>query len=201
MTDDVVLGALAEARALGFLGPGPLASHVASAEAFAAALGDLRGPALDLGSGGGVPGLLLAGWYPEISWTLLDRHRRRTSFLARTVATLGWVERVRVVRASAEEAAHDPAHRGRYQAVTARSLAVPAITAEVAVGFLATEGRLVVAEPPASTERDRWPVDGLQGLGLVAEPSPPGTAVLRLTMAAAPDVPRAWRSVERHPRW
>ena len=198
---DEVLGALAEARALGFLGPGPLEAHVASAEAFAAALGDVAGPVLDLGSGGGVPGLVLAARYPQVRWLLLDRHRRRTSFLARAVAQLGWVGRVEVRRAAAEVAAHDPDLRGRFAAVVARSFGPPAVTAEVGVGFLTVGGRLLVAEPP-EPDPDRWPGSGLGTLGLERAPSATAAVVsFELRALPAADVPRPWRTLERRPRW
>ena len=199
--DEAVLGALAEARALGFLGPGPLEAHVASAVAFRQALGSIDGSALDLGSGGGVPGLLLAAHYVEVAWTLVDQHRRRTSFLARAVATLGWVGRVAVVRAAAEDLAHDPVYRNRFDAVTARSFAPPPVTAEVAVGFLRLGGVLVVAEPPRE-EPTRWPGSGLSALGLVRAPSPTA-AMARLRLEGVPpaEAPRAWRAMERRPRW
>ena len=200
---DEVLGALAEARALGFLGPGPLDAHVASAEAFAAALGPLTGQALDLGSGGGVPGLLLAARFPDVRWVLLDRHRRRTSFLARAVAALGWVGRVEVLRAPAEEAAHDRERRGAFAAVVARSFGPPAVTAEIAVGFLSVGGRLVVAEPPDSDVGRRWPEAGVSALGLQPEAGE-GTrhlAVFTLVETPPASVPRGWRAMERQPRW
>jgi 16S rRNA (guanine527-N7)-methyltransferase len=199
--DDRVLGALAEARALGFLGPGPLDAHVASAEAFVAAIGpDLAGPALDLGSGGGVPGLLLAERYADVPWVLLDVHRRRTSFLARAVAGLGWTPRVTVVRAPAEEAAHESEHRERYELVVSRSFGPPAVTAECAAGFLAADGRLIVAEPPVP-DPQRWPMEGLDALGYVEAPAAPGVAVFRRTGSLSAEVPRAWRAMERHPAW
>lgn len=200
MPDDV-LGALAEARALGFLGPGPLEAHVASADAFAEALGPLVGRALDLGSGGGVPGLLLAARYPEVRWTLLDRRRRRTSFLARAVAGLGWVGRVEVLRAPAEEAAHDPTRRERYALVTARSFGAPAITAELGVGFLTPDGRLAVAEPP-EPDAGRWPQAGLDQLGLVRTVGEHrSVVVLQRVGPLDPRTPRSWRSVVRSPAW
>ena len=200
--DEAVLGALAEARALGFLGPGPLEAHVASAQAFVDALGPLMGPALDLGSGGGVPGLLLAAAYPNVAWTLLDQQRRRTSFLSRVVATLGWVGRVDVVRAAAEGAAHDPALRERFAAVTARSFGPPAITAEIGAAFLDAEGRLLVAEPPRSDGAARWPEAALAGLGLErTSATAASVAVFRRVGVLRPGQPRRWRQLQQHPAW
>ncbi len=197
MTD--VMGALAEARALGFLGPGPLEAHVASAESFAAAIGIVNGFVLDMGSGGGVPGLLLASAHPDLRMVLLDNNRRRTSFLARVVAELGWAERVEVVRAAAEEAAHDPRWRRNFDVVLARSFGPPPLTAECAAGFLRLGGRLVVGEPPNPTP-GRWPVDGLSLLGF--EVTATG-AVQVLTQRADPlaTMPRPWKRMERQPLW
>lgn len=201
--DDGVARALAEARALGFLGDGPLVAHERSAEAFAVALGPLPAGSevLDLGSGGGVPGLLLAAQYPAVGFVLLDKHRRRTSFLARTVAELGWGERVTVVRADAVQAAHDPAFRGRFIAVVSRSFGPPAATAECAVGFLEVGGHLLVAEPP-TPQPGRWSGDGLQALGLEPVlPSHPSIAAFVAVGPVSPELPRPWRTLERAPRW
>lgn len=155
---------LEEARAWGFLGPGPVADHVAHAEAFAAALDSSPDRALDLGSGGGVPGLVLAGRWPTTCWVLLDSQGRRTGFLAGAVARLGWQDRVQVVRARAEEAGRVPDLRATFDLVTARSFGPPAVTAECAAPFLRVGGRLLVSEPP--DEADRWPAPGLARLGL-----------------------------------
>lgn len=195
---DAVLRALAEARALGFLGPGPLEAHVASATAFIEALGDIDGPGLDLGSGGGVPGLVLAAHYGNVSWMLLDIHRRRTSFLARTVAVLGWSDRVKVVRESADVAAHWPALRGSVSVVVSRSFGSPSTTAECAAGFLRVGGRLAVAEPPRSD--DRWNEEQLGRLGLQQEVGG-RVAIFRQATAAPSDAPRTWRSIQRTPLW
>lgn len=197
--DEQVASALAEARALGFLGPGPLEQHAASAEAFAEALGAVDGRALDLGSGGGVPGLLLAARYDQVAWVLLDINRRRTSFLARTVAELGWIDRVTVVRESADLAAHDPRVRSSFDLVCARSFAPPALTAECAAGFLRVGGRLAVAEPPTE-EAARWDDEQLTALGFRQE-ARGSVAVFRQETAATGHVPRPWRTMARRPLW
>jgi len=200
MPDDAVLRALAEARALGFLGPGPLTAHVTSAEAFAGALAGVEGAVLDLGAGGGVPGLLLASRFPALQWTLLDVQRRRTSFLSRVVIDLCLQERVEVLHADACEAARDDRWRERFAAVTARSFGPPAVTAESAVGFLRSGGRLVVADPRQAG--DRWPAPGLAALGLsVAPDHSPGVCVLQRSGALAAGTPRPRRKVLAHPCW
>ena len=198
---EAVLGALAEARALGFLGPGPLETHIASAEQFADAILDAggEGPGLDLGSGGGVPGLLLATWFADWSWVLFDAHRRRTSFLASTVGRLGWAPRVAVVRDRAEAAGHTTRHRERYGVVTARSFGPPALTAEAASAFVAIGGVVVVAEPPDGRP-DRWDPDGLGALGLEVVPSADrAVCVLRKARTLADTFPRDVKRQRAHP--
>ena len=71
---------LAEAREAGFLGPGPITPQIRHAEGFAlvarrlAAPGPTRPRLVDLGSGGGLPGLVVALQWPEAS---VESSRRR----------------------------------------------------------------------------------------------------------------------------
>ncbi len=122
------------------------------------------GPALDLGSGAGLPGLPLALAWPDTSWTLLDASPTRGGFVREAVVRLGLSNRVDVVTERAETAGHGTG-RGQYQLVVARSFAAPAVTAECGSPFLLRGGRLVVAEPPGG-KPERWDVEGLAILGL-----------------------------------
>ena len=201
---------LRQAQDLGFFGPGEMWRHREHAAAFVALVREELGAQppdrfLDLGSGGGLPGLVLAEALPDTPGTLLDSQHRRTAFLERAVAELGWEDRITVANARAEDAARDPAHRGRYGLVVARSFAGPGITAECAVGFLIAGGRLIVSEPPiseATTAEDptgeaptppvsvRWDSAGLTQLGF--EPPTPritsgsGATVAILSTASGP---------------
>jgi 16S rRNA (guanine527-N7)-methyltransferase len=158
---------LGDAATLGFVGPGPVQRHLEHADEFLAVLRPAN-RLLDLGSGGGVPGLVLAARLPDTEVVLLDAGQTRTDFLQRAVRRLGWQGRVTVVRARAEIAGRDPAWRGTLDAVVARSFAAPATTAECAAPFLRTGGQLVVSEPPDETA-DRWPPEGLALLGLARD--------------------------------
>lgn len=155
---------LERSRAVGFLGPGPVEPHIAHALGFAAAVGAAPPSFVDLGSGGGVPGLVLAAVWPEAEVVLLDSNERRTGFLGEAVAGLGWDARVRVVRSRAEEAGRDPALRAQFPVVVSRSFGPPTVTAECAAPLLTVGGCLVVSEPPDDAER--WPADGVAVLGL-----------------------------------
>jgi 16S rRNA (guanine527-N7)-methyltransferase len=161
-----LVGVLEEARSVGLLGPGPVAPQVEHAAALGRAIGEFQGRMLDLGSGGGLPGLVLFDCWPMASGVLLDAQRRRCDFLTRAVATLGFEGRVEVRCRRAEALARAEGLRSRFDLVVARSFARPAVTAECAVGFLRSGGILVVTEPPESPISERWPSSGLAELGL-----------------------------------
>ncbi len=170
---------LADARRAGFLGPGPLEIQLRHAEGFAEIARELEtGPrprVLDLGSGGGLPGLVVAQHWPEASLVLLDASARRTDFLCRAVERLGLQGRTEIICGRAEELGRDLRWRGEFEGVLARSFGRPAVVAECSAPFLKVGGWLVVSEPPAREEGTqgevRWPVEGLRQLGLV--PSEP----------------------------
>ncbi len=119
---------------------------------------------LDLGSGGGVPGLVLAELAPDLRLVLVDSAVRRCRFLREATAELGLAGRVEVVEERAESAARHPSLREALDAVVVRSFGPPGVTAECAVGFLRLGGSLVVSEPPEASVR--WPAAELADLGL-----------------------------------
>jgi 16S rRNA (guanine527-N7)-methyltransferase len=159
---------LEDARRRGMLGPGPVEGHLDHAEAMAAAVGgDFGGRFLDLGSGAGVPGVILLALWPAATGVLLDARKRRCSFLEAAVSGLGLSERASVACGRAEELARQREFRGAFDLVVARAFGSAATTAECAVGFLAAGGRLVVSEPPGEPDPRRWPAAGLAELGLL----------------------------------
>jgi 16S rRNA (guanine527-N7)-methyltransferase len=184
-----LLDVLEESRRLGLLGPGPVARQQQHAVDLARAVGSFEGRMLDLGSGGGLPGLVLFGEWTTATGVLLDAQRRRCEFLEHAVATLDLGGRVAVRCGRAETLARDPELRGGFDLVVARSFGPPAVTAECAVGFLDTGGVLVVTEPPDAEVETRWSVAGLAELGLgPAEPLRAGeTGAVRIRSTGAVD--------------
>jgi 16S rRNA (guanine527-N7)-methyltransferase len=165
---DPLLAVLDRSRALGFLGPGPLDGHLDHALAFTRCVSEPPARALDLGAGGGLPGMVLARRvWPATRWTFLDAQRKRTDFLQAAVDELQLTERVTVVTDRAEVVGRSPEHRACYDLVVARSFGPPAVTAECAAPLLRPGGRLVVSEPPTGSA-GRWPDDGLDQVGLAA---------------------------------
>ncbi len=163
--DPELVAALATSRSLGLLGDGPLEVHIENARVFARAIPS-SARVLDMGSGGGLPGLVLAAERPDLDLTLLDAQERRCAVLRTALDRLGRATAVTVVRARAEDAARFPDLRARFDVVTARSFGPPAVTAECAAGFLAVNGSLLVSEPPGPPDPLRWPAAGLALLGL-----------------------------------
>lgn len=156
-----------EARRRGFLGPGPVDAHIAHAMAFVGVLEPAPARVVDLGSGAGVPGLVLAVVWPQTAVVLVDSSHRRAVFLREALGRVG-LPMSRVVEARAEDMGRDPAWRGWAAAVTARSFGAPGVTAECAAPLLQAGGTLVVSEPP-DARPERWPGRGLACLGLQAQ--------------------------------
>ena len=159
-----LVGVLERSRELGLLGPGPVETHLAHSRAWAA-LVPTGARVLDLGSGGGVPGLPLAVEREDCTIVLLDAMAKRGAFLDEAVQELSLESRARVVVERAEVAGRDPEWRGRFDVVVARSFGPPAVTAECAAPFLRGGGWLLVSEPPGAPD-ERWDVRGLEQLGL-----------------------------------
>jgi 16S rRNA (guanine527-N7)-methyltransferase len=155
---------------LGFLGSMPVTDQVEHALGFAAILeSELGGPpasVIDLGTGGGVPGLVLASCWPDTRVVLMDANERRTTFLQEVVDGWSGSGRAEVLRGRAEELGRNGELRERFDGVTSRSFGLPAATAECGSSFLAVGGSMVISEPPDSDPRERWPEAGLRQLGL-----------------------------------
>ena len=158
---------LEDARGRGMLGPGPVEAHLEHAERLANEVdAGFDGRFLDLGSGAGVPGMILLVVWPAATGILLDARRRRCWFVEAAVRDVGVAARASVVCGRAEELARRPDLRGSVDLVVARGFGPPATTAECAVGFLRPGGRLVVSEPPDDGDAGRWPAEGVRELGL-----------------------------------
>ena len=169
--DPRVFQILRRAQDHGVVGKAPLVAHVEQARSFYSIVSDDVVPnarVLDLGSGGGIPGLVIADQWPDLRVTLLEGRSRRSEDLRSAIDGLGWGDRLGVISQRAEEAARDPFLRHTFDVVVARGFGPPAVTAECASPFLEAGGLLVVSDPPGGGE-SRWPADGCGQLGLEVE--------------------------------
>lgn len=104
--------------------------------------------ALDLGSGGGVPGIVLAIARPTTSWSLVEAGRRKAGVLTTFVEALR-LANVDVIAERAETLGRDAEHRATYDLVTARACAPLPVLAEYALPLLRPGGLLVAWKGPA----------------------------------------------------
>jgi 16S rRNA (guanine(527)-N(7))-methyltransferase RsmG len=130
-------------------------------------LPEAASPLLDLGSGAGVPGLVLKLARPDWAVTLVEASRRRANFLRQAVRQLG-LQGVGVAHTRAETLATERTYRKAFQTVTARAVGRLETVVALAAPFLAPEGQIVVslgpeAAPKIGTVRT---VEAPRGVGL-----------------------------------
>ncbi len=171
--DPYLRGVFLQSFELGFLGSMPIEEQIDHALGFVEILeSELGAPpdsVVDLGTGGGMPGLVLSSCWPQSRVVLMDANQRRTEFLVEVVETWPRASRTEVVRGRAEELGRRTDLRESFAALTSRSFGIPSATAECASSLLQVGGVMVISEPPDSPPGQRWPAEGLELLGL--EPS------------------------------
>lgn len=100
---------------------------------------------VDLGTGAGVPGVVLALRRPRSRWLLLDSSERRVDLASAAVRAVGLEDRVEVRHGRAEDLAHDPDWRGQVDLVVARAFGSPAEVAECGLPLVDRAGTMVVS--------------------------------------------------------
>ena len=185
MTDDLLqrwLAAVVETPGLTALKDPAVARRVLLDDALAGLelVRRLEGPIVDVGSGGGTPGIPLAASLPDRDVTLLEAERRKTEFLERWT---GELPNLRVVWGRTEE---QPVEA--FGVAVAKALAHPPVAAEWCLPLVRDGGAVVLWVGPS--------VD-LDAVGAVAsriagelEPSPAGFALIRKTGPTPPGFPR-----------
>lgn len=123
------------------------------------------GMVVDVGSGAGFPGIVLACVRPELSFALIEPRRRPTSFLSEVIRTVP-LPSVLALEMRAEEAAQAAAVAGRARLVVSRALRVDRLL-ELAPGFLAADGLLVAMQTPSLSEDQAGRRAQARGLVLV----------------------------------
>ena len=108
---------------------------------------------LDLGTGGGVPGIPLACACDGLELTLLDATRKKLDAAARIASQLG-LPGVATLWGRAETLAHDAAHREAYDMVAARAVAALPTLVECAAGFVRVGGQCWFPKSPEAAARE-----------------------------------------------
>lgn len=160
---DPLVEVLTRAQRLGTLGDRPIDEVIDHARYFVAGLVGVTGRVLDMGTGAGVPGLVIAMDRADLELVLVDRRATRMDELSRAVISLGLTERVTVMTVDVETLARDENFVGECDAVVSRGFGPPEATLRAARPFLKNGGWCVVSEPP-HRDPDRWPESLLQEL-------------------------------------
>jgi 16S rRNA (guanine527-N7)-methyltransferase len=131
------------------------------------------GSVVDVGSGGGLPGLALKAVRPGLDLTLIESNRRKAAFLEHAAASLG-LHGVRVVARRAEEAGHDPGLRESFDAAVVRALAAMPVLVELCLPLLRVGGVLLAMKVDAGAEvrASEAALDALGGALVGIEPAP-----------------------------
>jgi 16S rRNA (guanine527-N7)-methyltransferase len=140
---------------------------------------ELAGSIVDVGSGGGAPGIPLAAALPDREVTLLEANGRKAAFLERVAAEF---PNVRVVRARAEE------HDGTYGVAVAKALAPPPVAAELCLPLVEEGGAAILFVGPSADTGAVAEVAAKVGGG--APEAHPGLLVIRKIGPTPPGFPR-----------
>lgn len=172
--------------------------HIEEAALVAGALAPAPGARwIDVGTGGGLPGLALAILAPETSWTLLDSARKKTRAVEGFATELG-LRNVTTVAERAEVLARDPAHREGYDGAISRALARMDVVAELSRGFVRPQGCVAAVKGSRAEEelpvlervRALLAVDEVRCTPLPNAPRSTWLVTMRATGPAPPKYPR-----------
>ncbi len=147
------------------------------------------GPIVDVGSGGGTPGIPLAAALPDREVTLLEAERRKTEFLERWTAEL---PNLRVVWGRAESQATD-----WYEVAVAKALAHPPVAAEWCLPLVREGGAVVLWVGPSADEVAVAAVAAKIAAELIE--AQPGFLVLRKNGPTPPGFPRRPGMAKKRP--
>jgi 16S rRNA (guanine527-N7)-methyltransferase len=109
---------------------------------------------IDIGSGAGFPGLVLAMLCSELSVTLVEATAKKCAFLNEAVAALKLDQQVRVINARAEDLGRDRKYRDSFQFATARAVGSIEIITELAIPLLQEAGYLLAQKSAAQIEAE-----------------------------------------------
>lgn len=121
------------------------------------------GRVIDVGTGGGLPGLVWAILRPDLEFTLLDSVAKKMAQVEKISILLG-LKNVKTICARSEDYAKE--HGERFAVVTARAVTAAGVLAELLAPFAKTGGRLIAFKGPKVTEEleivgNRWSELGL----------------------------------------
>lgn len=106
---------------------------------------------IDVGTGAGLPGIPLKIAFPEIKLVLLEATAKKADFLRHIVQKLG-LDSVEIVVGRAEDVAHQPRYREKFDLVLSRAVASLPTLVELALPFCAVGGSFIAQKKGAIDE-------------------------------------------------
>ena len=119
---------------------------------------------IDVGSGGGLPGIPLAIVRTDLPFTLLEATAKKARFLEETAAALG-LANVKVLNARAETVGRDPSHRERYGLAISRAVGPMPVILELTLPLVEVGGRSLCMKGPRAEQELRDSGEALHRLG------------------------------------
>lgn len=155
---------------------------------------------LDVGTGGGMPGIPVAIARPDLRVTLLEADHRKAAFCTHAAAVLKLD--VAILTERAEDAAHGPFREG-FDAVTARALAPFPELLELCLPFVRPGGRLLAMRAAGEQLDGAWQRLGGSEPEVVPAPTEARArgvvVIVRKIDRTPPDLPRRPGQPHRHP--
>lgn len=123
---------------------------------------------LDVGTGAGFPGMVLAILRPDLKITLLDSLQKRIGFLTHLIETLG-IDHIQCVHGRAEDAGKNVEYREQFDFVTARAVAPLPILMEYCLPFVKIGGSFAAMKGPSESVADGKQAAAVLGGEMISE--------------------------------
>ncbi|MFW6268533.1 MAG: 16S rRNA (guanine(527)-N(7))-methyltransferase RsmG [Bacillota bacterium] len=103
---------------------------------------------IDVGSGAGLPGLILKIYRPKLKSVLIDSTLKKVRFMIKTADKLSLNDNLEILHERAEKLAHQNGYREKYDLATARAVAPLKILIEYTIPFVKKNGLVILYKGP-----------------------------------------------------
>jgi len=119
---------------------------------------------IDIGTGGGFPGIPMKIIKPEINIVLLDSLNKRIKFLNEVISQLG-LEKIKAIHGRAEDFAREVLYREKFDVAVSRAVANLTVLSELCIPYVKVGGYFVAMKGPAVEEEIKLSKNAIRMLG------------------------------------